>query len=75
MDEPLAARAAALRTPAGDELAGWLRGDALPAPVHRIVTVGRRERVGTYDLGYDRLPVRRTVVAASHPRAWRTHSG
>lgn len=65
--ESVAARAAALGTAAGDELASWLHGDALPAPVQQVVTVGRRERVGTYDFGHDRLPVRRTVVASAPP--------
>ncbi|MFE9689260.1 hypothetical protein [Micromonospora sp. NPDC005806] len=67
VDEGLAAKAAALGTPAGAELAGWLRGDTLPAPVHQVVTVGRRERVGSYDFRYDRLPGRRTVVATTPP--------
>ncbi|WP_200207545.1 hypothetical protein [Micromonospora coerulea] len=67
VDEALAARAAALGTPAGAELAGWLRGDALPAPVQDVVTVGRREPMGNYDFRYDRLPGRRTVVATSPP--------
>ncbi|WFE52821.1 DUF6493 family protein [Micromonospora sp. WMMD1155] len=67
VDDALASRAAALGTPAGDELAGWLRGDALPAPVQQVVTVGRRERRHGFDYGYDRLPVRRTVVATTPP--------
>ncbi|MET8833818.1 hypothetical protein ABZV78_07875 [Micromonospora sp. NPDC004540] len=67
VDEALAAKAAALGTTAGNELAGWLRGDALPTPVQRVVTVGRRDRIGSYDYGYDRLPVRRTVVATTPP--------
>ncbi|WP_446215592.1 hypothetical protein [Micromonospora sp. IBHARD004] len=67
VDEALAARAASLGTPAGAELAGWLRGDVLPAPVHRVVTVGRRERMGDYDFRYDRMPERRTVVATTPP--------
>ncbi|MEU8264613.1 DUF6493 family protein [Micromonospora sp. NPDC048999] len=67
VDEALAARAAALGTPAGDELASWLRGDALPAPAHQVVTVGRRDRSGSYDWGYDRLPVRRTLAATTPP--------
>ncbi|SBT42573.1 hypothetical protein [Micromonospora auratinigra] len=66
-DEVLAARAAALGTTAGDELAGWLRGDALPAPVQRVVTVGRRDRHGDYDWYHDRLPEQRTVVTATPP--------
>ncbi|MEV4656665.1 hypothetical protein [Micromonospora sp. NPDC049301] len=52
---------------AGDELASWLRGDALPAPVQQLVTVQRRERAGTYDFGYDRLPIRRTMVTSAPP--------
>ncbi|MFF4889192.1 hypothetical protein [Micromonospora chersina] len=67
VDEALAAKAAALGTTAGDELAGWLRGDALPTPVQWVETVGRRDRVGGYDHGWDRLPVRRTVVASAPP--------
>ncbi|WP_030487064.1 hypothetical protein [Micromonospora chokoriensis] len=67
VDEMLATRAAALGTPAGDELASWLRGDALPEPVHEVVTVGRRERRRPWDHGYDQLPVRRTVVASTPP--------
>lgn len=67
VDDALATRAAALGTPAGDELAGWLRGEALPAPVQEVVTVGRRERRHGFDYGYDHLPVRRTLVATSPP--------
>lgn len=67
VDEALANRAAALGTPAGDELAGWLRGDALPATVQQVITVGRRERRHTYDYGYDQLPVRRTLVTTAPP--------
>ncbi|MFG1893183.1 hypothetical protein ACGFIP_04180 [Micromonospora zamorensis] len=67
VDEALATRAAALGTPAGDELASWLRGDALPAPVHEVVTVGRRERRRNWDYGFDQLPVRRTVVTSAPP--------
>ncbi|MFU8871694.1 DUF6493 family protein [Micromonospora sp. SL4-19] len=67
VDEALVARAAALDTPAGDELAAWLRGDALPSPAHQVVTVGRRESMGRHDFGYDRLPERRTLVATTAP--------
>ncbi|RKN32459.1 hypothetical protein D7044_12940 [Micromonospora musae] len=67
VDETLASRAAALGTTAGDELASWLRGDALPAPVQQVVTVGRQERTGSYYHGYDRLPLRRTLVASVPP--------
>ncbi|MFG1867141.1 DUF7824 domain-containing protein [Micromonospora arborensis] len=67
VDEALATRAATLGTRAGDELARWLRGDALPALFYEVHTVGRRKRARTYDYGYDRLPVRRTVVASAPP--------
>ncbi|TDC38814.1 hypothetical protein E1211_06045 [Micromonospora sp. 15K316] len=67
VDETLAVRAAALGTPAGDELASWLRGDALPAPVQQVVTIGRRDRGSSYYYGYDRLPLRRTLVAGVPP--------
>ncbi|MFU8850813.1 hypothetical protein ACNAW0_07485 [Micromonospora sp. SL1-18] len=67
VDEALAARAAALGTPAGDELASWLRGNALPALAQQVVTVGRRERSSSYYLGYDHLPTRRTLVATTPP--------
>ncbi|WP_433318489.1 hypothetical protein ACQP0U_12335 [Micromonospora sp. CA-269861] len=67
VDEALAARAAGLGTMAGDELARWLRGDALPATVHQVVTVGRREHRHNFDFGYEGLPVRRTLVATSPP--------
>ncbi|MDG4838623.1 hypothetical protein O7631_19095 [Micromonospora sp. WMMD967] len=63
VDEALAARAAALGTAAGDELADWLGGDALPTPVHRVVTV----RSGTDDLDYHPHPARRTVVSGEPP--------
>ncbi|MFI7305198.1 hypothetical protein ACIBM8_18465 [Micromonospora aurantiaca] len=67
VDGPLAERAAALRTPAGDELARWLRGDAVPAPAQQVVTVGRRARSAGYDWGYDQLPEGRTLVALTPP--------
>ncbi|RZT79911.1 hypothetical protein EV382_3152 [Micromonospora violae] len=67
VDDALAARAAALGTPAGDDLAGWLRGGALPAPVQEVVTIGRRERRRGFDSGYDHLPERRTVVTTTPP--------
>ncbi|MDG4811336.1 DUF6493 family protein [Micromonospora sp. WMMD1120] len=70
VDDALATRAAALGTPAGNELAGWLRGDALPAPVQEMVTVGRRERRHGYDYTYDRLPERRTLVATTPPEGF-----
>jgi len=67
VDEPLAARAEALGTPGGVELAAWLRGGGVPAPVHEVVTVGRRDRSGRYDWSYDQLPERRRLVALTPP--------
>ncbi|MFG1712464.1 hypothetical protein [Micromonospora sp. NPDC049203] len=67
VDGPLAERAATLRTPAGDELARWLRGDAVPAPAQQVVAVGRRARSAGYDWGYDQLPEGRTLVALTPP--------
>ncbi|MEV0808382.1 DUF6493 family protein [Micromonospora sp. NPDC050200] len=67
VDEPLAARAAALGTPAGDRLAGWLRAGGLPTPDQRVVTLPRRERRPAYDWGYDHLPRQRTHVRVSPP--------
>ncbi|MGC4892438.1 hypothetical protein [Micromonospora sp. DT31] len=63
VDEPLAARAEALGTPAGVELAAWLRDGILPTPSQEVVTVGR-------DQGYARcswLPERRRLVALTPP--------
>ncbi|MGC4812279.1 DUF6493 family protein [Micromonospora sp. DT228] len=67
VDEPLAARAAALGTPAGDRLAGWLRAGGLPTPDHRVVTLPRQERRQSYYRGYDESPRQRTHVALSPP--------
>ncbi|MFF0151839.1 DUF6493 family protein [Micromonospora sp. NPDC005203] len=67
VDEPLAARAAALGTPAGDRLAAWLRAGGLPTPDQRVVTLPRRERRHGYDWGYDELPRQRTHVVLSPP--------
>ncbi|MEH0826738.1 MULTISPECIES: DUF6493 family protein [unclassified Micromonospora] len=67
VDEPLAARAAALGTPAGDRLAAWLRAGGLPTPGQRVVTLPRRERRPNYDWGYDELPRQRTHVQLDPP--------
>ncbi|MEU8423533.1 DUF6493 family protein [Micromonospora sp. NPDC048835] len=67
VDEALADRAATLGSMAGDELARWLRGDALPATVQQVVTVGRRARKHTYDFAYEELPARRTLVTGTPP--------
>ncbi|MFG2082191.1 hypothetical protein ACGFI5_17660 [Micromonospora tulbaghiae] len=67
VDEPLAARAEALGTPGGVELAAWLRGGGVPAPVQEVVTVGRRDRSGRHDWSYDQLPERRRLVALTPP--------
>ncbi|SCL23006.1 hypothetical protein GA0074692_1499 [Micromonospora pallida] len=66
-DEPLAAKAAALRSPAGDRLAVWLREGGLPRPVHEVVTVPRRQRRKSYDWEYDRLPKQRRQVRLAPP--------
>ncbi|MEV4694925.1 hypothetical protein AB0K27_27885 [Micromonospora echinospora] len=63
VDEPLAARAEALGTTAGIELAAWLRGEIVPVPAQEVVTVGRRERSRGHDWIYDSLPERRRLVA------------
>ncbi|MEU9506095.1 hypothetical protein AB0D32_07410 [Micromonospora sp. NPDC048170] len=67
VDEPLAARAAALRTPAGDRLAAWLRGGGLPPPTHRVVTVRRRLPPDWKARG---LPPQRTHVELAAPDAF-----
>ncbi|MEU7587305.1 DUF6493 family protein [Micromonospora sp. NPDC049230] len=67
VDEPLAAKAAALGTPAGDRLAGWLRAGGLPTPDQQVVTLRRRERRQGHDWGYDELPQQRTHVLLSPP--------
>ncbi|MET7403171.1 hypothetical protein ABZS66_57800, partial [Dactylosporangium sp. NPDC005572] len=50
VDEPLAARAAALRTPGGDRLAAWVRAGGLPTPVF---TVANTTRVHPRDVRHD----------------------
>lgn len=67
VDEPLAAKAAALGTPAGQELAAWLRAGGLPRPRYQVVTVARRDRHGGYDYRHDRLPQRRRLVDVAAP--------
>ncbi|MFC8298649.1 hypothetical protein [Micromonospora orduensis] len=66
VDGPLAARAAALGTPAGDRLAGWLRAGGLPAPDQHVVTLPGGERRQGYAWGYE-LPRQRTHVRVSPP--------
>jgi hypothetical protein len=41
VDEETAVRAEALRTPAGDHVAAWLRRGGLPRPEYRVVPVTR----------------------------------
>ncbi|MFV2020886.1 hypothetical protein [Micromonospora sp. LOL_023] len=67
VDEPLAAKASALGTQSGQTLAAWLRAGGLPRPHYRLVTVNRRERHGSYDFRYDRLPARRRLVEVAAP--------
>jgi hypothetical protein len=65
VDEEAASRAAALRTPAGDRLAAWLRRGGLPRPDHHAVTVGRA--AGSYPDEYSWAPERRVVVSTTPP--------
>ncbi|MCX4472557.1 DUF6493 family protein [Micromonospora sp. NBC_01655] len=67
VDDGLAGRAEALRTPAGDRLAAWLRGGGLPDPVIRVTTLARRARKIGYDWEYDQLPARRVAVELRPP--------
>ncbi|MFI1194938.1 hypothetical protein ACH4T9_16980 [Micromonospora sp. NPDC020750] len=69
-DEALAGRSEALRTPAGDRLAGWLRSGGLPAPVMRVLTLARRARRAGYDWEYDQLPARRVAVELRPPHGY-----
>ncbi|WDZ83466.1 DUF6493 family protein [Micromonospora cathayae] len=75
VDEPLAGKAAALGTPAGDQLAQWLRHGGLPRPVAEVVTVHRRERRRPYDWEYDRLPEQRTLVRMDPPDGYADRYG
>ncbi|HEX5597435.1 MAG TPA: hypothetical protein VFX61_15665, partial [Micromonosporaceae bacterium] len=68
-DEPLAAKAAALGTPAGDQLAAWLRTGGLPNPAYRVVTL-HREQHRRYGWGYDHLPKQRIQVVAEPPEGF-----
>jgi hypothetical protein len=66
VDEGLAAKAAALGTPAGDRLAEHLRAGGPTRPTYRLVTVERPEVSGRMGLWwYQNLPVRRTLVEAA----------
>ena len=66
-DEAVADKAAALGTPAGDRLAGWLRGGGLPQPVARVTTVPRRARKSAYDWEFEQLAERRLLVELRPP--------
>ncbi|MFJ8580059.1 DUF6493 family protein [Micromonospora sp. NPDC093277] len=66
-DDAVADKAAALGTPAGDRLAGWLRGGGLPQPVARATTVTRRARKSGYDWEYELLAERRLLVELRPP--------
>ncbi|BCL18011.1 DUF6493 family protein [Micromonospora sagamiensis] len=79
-DAPLAAKAAALRSPAGDRLATWLRDGGLPRPVPEVLTVSRRERRKpaarwSADWEYDRLPERRRQVRLTPPEGYHDRWG
>ncbi|WP_326554055.1 DUF6493 family protein [Micromonospora sp. NBC_01813] len=75
VDEPLAAKAAALGTPAGQTLAAWLRDGGLPRPHCQVVTVTRRDRHNSHDYQHDRLPARRRLVELAAPRGARDPYG
>jgi hypothetical protein len=62
VDEEGAARAAKLRTRAGERLAAWLRGGGLPRPEHRPVTIGRPDDGGWFG-DHSWAPERRVVVS------------
>ncbi|MFI6821154.1 DUF6493 family protein [Micromonospora sp. NPDC050187] len=79
-DEPLAAKARALRSPAGDRLATWLRDGGLPDPVAEVLTVPRRERRKpanrwATDWEYDQLPERRRQVRLTPPEGYADRFG
>ncbi|GIG88717.1 DUF6493 family protein [Plantactinospora endophytica] len=61
VDEDLAGRASALRTPGGDRLAAWLRSGGLPQPTFRTVTV-RFRHVSSYHSRDYRMPTQRVQV-------------
>jgi hypothetical protein len=65
VDEEAAGRAAALRTPAGDRLAAWLRRGGLPRPDHHPVTIGRPAAKWTGEHTW--APERRVVVSTTPP--------
>ncbi|WP_432993378.1 DUF6493 family protein [Dactylosporangium sp. CA-233914] len=64
-DEPAAARAEALGTPAGALVAAWLRGGGLPAPAWQVETVARRPRKHRGDYEHDTLPPVRVQVTTA----------
>ncbi|WP_433528215.1 DUF6493 family protein [Micromonospora sp. CA-263727] len=74
-DEAVAGKAAALGTPAGDRLAGWLRDGGLPQPVMRAAPVARRPRRSGYDWEYDQLPARRILVELRPPEGYHDRYG
>ncbi|GAA2572605.1 hypothetical protein GCM10010435_54230 [Winogradskya consettensis] len=70
IDEPLATRAAALGTPAGDALAARLRAGGLPQPVQEEVLVERRpNKTGRFwqDEAWERLPPWRLLTRTTAP--------
>ncbi|MFI6162894.1 DUF6493 family protein [Micromonospora haikouensis] len=70
VDDTLAGKAEALRTPAGDRLAAWLRAGGLPDPVARIIPLARRPRKVGYDWQHDQLPPRRIAVELRPPAGY-----
>ncbi|MDG4819231.1 DUF6493 family protein [Micromonospora sp. WMMD956] len=71
VDDTLAGKAEALRTPAGDRMAAWLRAGGLPDPVARLVPQARRPRRVGHDWEHGQFPPRRIAVElrppAGHP--------
>ncbi|GGM10760.1 DUF6493 family protein [Micromonospora yangpuensis] len=70
VEEAVAAKAAALGTPAGDRLADWLRGGGLPQPTMREATAVRRDRQKQHDWEYDQLTSRRILVELRPPEGY-----
>ncbi|WP_345140576.1 hypothetical protein [Dactylosporangium darangshiense] len=66
-DEPAAARAEAIGTPAATRLAARLRAGGLPTPQWHVELAPRRPRDRGFDYGYDGLPAARVQVTAASP--------
>ncbi|SCF05520.1 hypothetical protein GA0074695_3151 [Micromonospora viridifaciens] len=69
-DDAVADKAAALGTPAGDRLAGWLHDGGLPQAVACATTVTRRPRRARYDWEFEQLVERRLLVELRPPAGY-----